>query len=123
MPAGEEDRARAFFVGVLGMEEIARPPALAKRGGAWFASGFVQLHLGVEEHFVPAKKAHPALRCTDYQILLRRLQQAEIRVQENSDIPNQRRAFIDDPFGNRIELLEHNAPEPVEPCHPELGPC
>ncbi len=114
MPAGEEHRARAFFVGVLGMEEIAKPAELEKRGGAWFASGFVQLHLGAEEHFVAAKKAHPALRCTDYQDLIERLGQADIQVQENSDIPNQRRAFIDDPFGNRIELLEHNTPAPVE---------
>jgi len=63
MPSGGEERARRFFVDVLGMTEIAKPPELAKRGGCWFASGKVQVHLGVENDFRAAKKAHPALRC------------------------------------------------------------
>ena len=69
MPAGEEDRARAFYHDLLGMVEVAKPEELAKRGGCWFASGYVQIHLGVEADFRPAKKAHPALRCADYEAL------------------------------------------------------
>ena len=71
MPAGEEERARAFYVGVLGMTELPKPAELRGRGGAWFASGAVQLHLGVDGAFVPARKAHPALRCAVYGALSR----------------------------------------------------
>ncbi len=85
---------------------MSKPPELAKRGGAWFCSGSVQLHLGIEENFRPANKAHPALLCADYEQLLARLREAHVDYQENEAIPDQRRAFIDDPFGNRIELLE-----------------
>ncbi|HTU41496.1 MAG TPA: VOC family protein [Candidatus Aquilonibacter sp.] len=105
MPAGEEDRARAFYEGVLGMIEIAKPTELAKRGGCWFESGTVQIHLGVEAEFRPAKKAHPALRCGDYSDLLQRLRGAGIEVTEPGDIAGVRRCHIHDPFGNRIELV------------------
>lgn len=67
MPPGKEDKAREFFSGILGMTEIPKPPELAKRGGCWFASGDVQIHLGVENDFRPAKKADPALGCADYE--------------------------------------------------------
>lgn len=106
MPAGEEDRARGFYAGVLGMAEIAKPPELAKRGGCWFESGDVQVHLGVEADFRPAKKAHPALRCLDYAATIAKLQAAGIRVEEPNDIPGVRRAHVHDPFGNRIELVK-----------------
>ena len=69
MPAGEEERARAFYRDLLGMEELPKPPELARRGGCWFASGDAQIHLGVEQDFRPARKAHPALRCHDYEVL------------------------------------------------------
>lgn len=105
MPRGQEHRARAFFVGMLGMKEMPKPQKLAQRGGAWFSSGSVQLHLGVEENFIPAKKAHPALLCTEYEQLIKRLEDANIKIRESNEIPNQRRAFIEDPFGNRIELV------------------
>jgi len=65
MPVGEEEIARRFYVGLLGMTEIPKPPELANRGGCWFASASVQVHLGVEAEFRPAKKAHPAFRCAD----------------------------------------------------------
>ncbi len=61
MPTGEEEKARAFYSGILGLEEVAKPPELAKRGGAWFKAGDVALHLGVEADFRPARKVHPAL--------------------------------------------------------------
>jgi catechol 2,3-dioxygenase-like lactoylglutathione lyase family enzyme len=105
MPRGEEERARRFFVDVLRMTEIPKPPELAKRGGCWFASGDVQIHLGVEDDFRPVKKAHPALRCSNYPHLLARLTENGVAVIEASDIPGVRRSHISDPFGNRIELI------------------
>jgi catechol 2,3-dioxygenase-like lactoylglutathione lyase family enzyme len=105
MPHGEEAKARAFYGGVLGMTELAKPPELAKRGGCWFASGVVQIHLGVEEEFRPAKKAHPGLRCTDYDGLVARLRAAGVEVVEDRNIPGVRRAHVFDCFGNRLELV------------------
>lgn len=105
MPPGSEDQARRFFIGVLGMEEIPKPAELAARGGCWFASGNVQIHLGVEADFRPAKKAHPAFRCRDYGELLPHLRRHRIEVVEVNDIPGVRRCHIFDPFGNRIELI------------------
>ena len=105
MPAGEEETARKFYSDVLGMNEIPKPAELAKRGGCWFERGRVQIHLGVEDGFRPAKKAHPALRCTDYEGLVLKLRASGIRVDESNDIPGVRRCHIYDPFGNRIELI------------------
>jgi catechol 2,3-dioxygenase-like lactoylglutathione lyase family enzyme len=105
MPAGGEETARRFFVDVLGMTEIAKPPKLAKRGGCWFASAKVQVHLGAENDFRAAKKAHPALRCRDYASLLARIRTQGIETIEAEDIPGVRRCHIFDPFGNRIELV------------------
>lgn len=105
MPAGGEERARAFYGSLLGMTEIPKPPELAKRGGCWFESDDVQIHLGVEDDFRPAKKAHPALRCRDYAALLRRLRDAGIDVNEANDIPGVKRCHVHDPFGNRIEFI------------------
>jgi catechol 2,3-dioxygenase-like lactoylglutathione lyase family enzyme len=106
MPPGEEESARAFYAGLLGMTELPKPPELAKRGGCWFGSGDVQLHLGVERDFHPAKKAHPALRCGDYTALVQRLRDAGINVNEPHDIPGVSRCHVYDPFGNRIELVK-----------------
>jgi catechol 2,3-dioxygenase-like lactoylglutathione lyase family enzyme len=106
MPAGGEDKARAFYRDLLGMTEIAKPPELAKRGGCWFASGSVQLHLGVEPDFHPARKAHPALRCTHYDALTATLHAAGVEVREDTNIPGTRRCHVFDPFGNRIELID-----------------
>lgn len=105
MPAGGEELARRFYRDLLRMEEIAKPSELANRGGAWFQSGGVQIHLGVEEVFRPAKKAHPALRCRDYDALLAKLGAAGILVRKDSSIPGVSRCQIEDCFGNRIELI------------------
>ncbi|HTK94967.1 MAG TPA: VOC family protein [Terriglobales bacterium] len=105
MPPGEEDKARAFFVGVLGMTELPKPAALARRGGCWFASGGAQVHLGVEKDFRPAKKAHPALRCTDFDALLAKLNAAGVAFTPDDNVDGVRRGYIEDPFGNRIELI------------------
>ncbi|HKF03525.1 MAG TPA: VOC family protein [Candidatus Sulfotelmatobacter sp.] len=105
MPAGKEDDARAFYGKLLGMFEIEKPAELRKRGGCWFQSGIVQVHLGVEPEFRPARKAHPALRCADYDRLTARLKSAGMEVIDDSTIPGVRRCHISDPFGNRIELI------------------
>ena len=105
MPVGGENAARKFYGEILGMIEIPKPAELAKRGGCWFESGGVQIHLGVEADFRPAKKAHPALRCDQYSKLLDRLRSNGIDASEVYDIPGVRRCHIHDPFGNRIELI------------------
>jgi catechol 2,3-dioxygenase-like lactoylglutathione lyase family enzyme len=106
IPAGGEDRARAFYGTLLGMREIAKPADLAKRGGCWFECGPVQIHLGIEEDFRPARKAHPALRCFDYHGLVARLLDARVEVKKDDSIPGVERCHIADPFGNRIELIK-----------------
>lgn len=105
MRAGEEERARAFYGSLLGMAEIPKPAELAKRGGCWFACGPVQVHLGVEADFRPAKKAHPAFRCFEYDALVGRLRDAGVPVNDDGSIAGVRRCHIADPFGNRIELI------------------
>ena len=105
MPPGEEQKARAFYADVPGMMEVPKPPELAKPGGCWFASGSVQLHLGVESGFGPAKKAHPSLRCRDDGTLLQRLRDGRIEVNQPDDIPGVRRCHVHDPLGNRRELI------------------
>lgn len=106
MPRGEEEKARQFYCEILGMKEIAKPAELAKRGGCWFASGDVQIHLGVEEDFRPAKKAHPALRCGNYEELTAKLQRAGVETTLDTSIPGVTRCHIQDCFGNRIELIK-----------------
>ena len=107
IPAGGEDAARSFYGDVLGLVEVPKPPELAKRGGAWFRSGTVNIHLGVDPAFVPAKKAHPALRCTDYEALLARLAQYGVHVVPDPlPFGGRRHCYVEDPFGNRIELID-----------------
>ena len=103
MPAGWEDEARAFFVGALGMTEIEKPPVLAARGGAGFRGGGVELHLGVEEPFAPARKAHPGLVVDDLAEAARRVGGD---VTWDDDFPGFRRFHAHDPFGNRLEFLQ-----------------
>jgi catechol 2,3-dioxygenase-like lactoylglutathione lyase family enzyme len=106
MPAGEAERGRAFYTGLLGFSEVPKPEALAGRGGAWFESGGAKLHLGVEPDMRPMKKAHPALLVRGLAELVARLQGAGVQVTFDVPLPGYDRAHIVDPFGNRIELLE-----------------
>ena len=109
MPSGGEDEARAFYGGVLGLEEIPKPPALAARGGCWFRLGPAELHLGVEEGFRPARKAHPALLVTDLDGLRSEIAAAGAEVTDDEGLPGFERFYATDPFGNRLELLEPTA--------------
>ncbi|WP_433027960.1 VOC family protein [Actinomycetospora sp. CA-053990] len=106
MPTGEEERARAFFVGVLGMTEVEKPPVLAGRGGAWFRAGGVELHLGVEGDFRPAHKAHPGIVVEDLDEVARRVATTGQDVTWDGDFPGHRRFYAHDPFGNRLEFLQ-----------------
>ena len=106
MPAGEEDKARTFYVGLLGLAEVPKPENLAKRGGVWFEAGSLKLHLGVEAEFRPAKKAHPALLVRNLPALLAAATTAGYPPVTDEPLPGYTRAYLADPFGNRIELLE-----------------
>ena len=107
MPRGGEAQARSFYVEALGMTEIEKPLELMARGGAWFQSGEVALHLGVDDAFRPATKAHPALRCASYDALMERLRSHGCDVTSDDRlVEGCRHCYIADPFGNRIELIE-----------------
>ncbi|MGW3095720.1 VOC family protein [Streptomyces sp. NPDC001102] len=105
-PAGSEDLLRAYYTDVLGMTEIPKPPVLAARGGCWFQAGAVQLHLGVEEDFRPARKAHPGLRVTGIDAYAARLEAKGAQVVWDGNLPGHRRFYSEDPVGNRLEFLE-----------------
>jgi catechol 2,3-dioxygenase-like lactoylglutathione lyase family enzyme len=107
MPPGDEAEARAeaFFTGVLGIPRVAKPPELAVRGGCWFEDGPLKLHLGVEEDFRPARKAHPALVVEHLDELRQRLDDAGYPTRMAEDVPGRTQWYVDDPFGNRIELI------------------
>lgn len=106
MPPGEEQAARDFYAGILGVPEVDKPENLAKRGGCWFERGALKIHLGVEHDFRPAKKAHPALTVVGLGELIRSLKQAGYEVVQDEPLPGYNRCYVSDPFGNRIELLE-----------------
>ena len=109
-PPGCEADARRFFGDALGLEEVEKPEPLRARGGVWFRCGGQQLHIGVEQEFSPARKAHPAFQVADYDALLERLGAAGIEATPDESIPGLRRCFVSDPWGNRIELLDGSQP-------------
>ena len=106
MPAGREAEARAFYADLLGITEARKPPLLAKRGGCWFERGALKIHLGVDRDFVPARKAHPALIVEDLPSLVAVLRRAGYRVVKDEPLEGYDRVYVDDPFGNRLELME-----------------
>jgi catechol 2,3-dioxygenase-like lactoylglutathione lyase family enzyme len=106
MPAGGENRARAFYGEILGIPETPKPPNLAKRGGCWFERDELKIHLGVESEFHAARKAHPALLVEDLQALAAKLRSSGAIVRDDEPLEGYHRIYVDDPFGNRIELME-----------------
>jgi catechol 2,3-dioxygenase-like lactoylglutathione lyase family enzyme len=111
MPAGGEDTARSFYRDLLGLTEVSKPPVLAARGGCWFAlpgstSPVGEVHLGAEESFVPAHKAHPGLLVDDLDEMVAVLAAHDVAFAEDRNIEGLRRGHIADPFGNRIELVQ-----------------
>lgn len=106
MPQGGEAQASAFYAGILDMTAVPKPAALAGRGGIWFEAGPIRLHLGIETPFTPARKAHPAFEVADIGRVTKQLHAAGIEPKTDQDLPGIRRIYINDPFGNRIELLQ-----------------
>ena len=103
IPIGGEPVARGFYVGVLGLTEVPKPAALATRGGAWFEAGPTRIHVGTEAQFNPAKKAHPALAISGLRAFV---ESSGLDARWSDEIPGVERCHVDDPFGNRIELIE-----------------
>lgn len=109
IPAGGEDQALAFWCGVLGFAEIPKPTELAARGGCWVRAGRVEVHLGVEDPFAPARKAHPGIVVEDLDAAATALRAANQDVRRDDAFPGFDRLYTDDPFGNRVELLAREA--------------
>ena len=105
MPKGEEDRARSFFGELLQMTEEAKPYPLSERGGVWFHAQGVIIHLGIEADFRAQKKAHPAFLIEDLDLLAATLLESGHKVQWDDALPNRRRFYTSDPFGNRLEFM------------------
>lgn len=103
IPVGAEDTARRFYIGVLGLAETPKPASMAARGGAWFEAGSVRVHVGGEDPFVPARKAHPALVITG---LVAFIEESGLDATWNEEIEGVVRCHVQDPFGNRIELID-----------------
>jgi catechol 2,3-dioxygenase-like lactoylglutathione lyase family enzyme len=106
MPVGGEDRAREFYHGVLGIPEVPKPADMAARGGCWFERDQLKVHLGVEAQFRAARKAHPAFIVSDLPALVAQIRSAGYPVKEDHELAGYFRVFVDDPFGNRVELME-----------------
>lgn len=106
MPPGQEDAARGFYGELLGLEEVPKPEHLAKRGGCWFKGPALELHLGVEAEFRPARKAHPAFRVEGLHALRERLELAGVEIVDDEQLEGHERFYAFDPFGNRLELIE-----------------
>lgn len=107
MPAGAEQEARAFYGSLLGFHECAKPEPLAARGGCWFQCGPVQLHLGVETPFAPARKAHPAFVVADITAARATLEQAGVATTADHSVAGVQRFYAADPFGNRLEFIQN----------------
>ena len=104
-PPGSEDEARKFYGELLGMEEIPKPENLKGRGGCWFLCGSQEVHIGIQQDFMPAKKAHPGFTVNALEQLKLRLEEANYVISEEPPIEGRSRFFTHDPFGNRIEFL------------------
>lgn len=105
-PPDCEEAARTFFVDLLGMRELPKPAALQGKGGCWFRLDDANIHIGVESDFRPAKKAHPAMAVEDLDALAKRFSGAGVEIEWDDLIPNVRRFFANDPWGNRLEFLQ-----------------
>jgi len=106
MPAGGDESATAFYEGLLGIPRVAKPPHLEVRGGCWFEDGDLKIHLGVDDDFRSARKAHPGLIVDDLAALVVRLAEGGVAVGLDQPLAGFERVYVDDPFGNRLELME-----------------
>jgi catechol 2,3-dioxygenase-like lactoylglutathione lyase family enzyme len=106
MPPDEEEAAARFYGAILGLERVPKPPDLSPRGGVWFRTGELEVHLGMEDQFAPAVKAHPAFLVDGLETLRARIEAAGYRVTDTVQIEGFHRVYVRDPFGNRVELIE-----------------
>jgi catechol 2,3-dioxygenase-like lactoylglutathione lyase family enzyme len=106
MPVGGEELARGFYFGLLGIPEVQKPPDLAKRGGVWFETNSIKIHVGVEHDFRPARKAHPGLLVRDLSSLSKRLAETGYEIIIGEPLEGHAHIYVNDPFGNRLELLQ-----------------
>jgi catechol 2,3-dioxygenase-like lactoylglutathione lyase family enzyme len=106
IPAGGEARARDFYCGILGFAEVEKPAAMAGRNSIWFIAGPVNLHLGIEPDFVPAKRAHPALVVDSLDEIVAACGRANLATRPDTSFNGFRRVHVFDPFGNRLELMQ-----------------
>ncbi|MGA9774493.1 MAG: VOC family protein [Candidatus Dormiibacterota bacterium] len=109
MPREREKEARHFYSDLLGLLEVEKPETLRRRGGAWFRGPGIEIHLGVEDDFRPARKAHPGILVAEIEELARKLAEAGREVTWDPDFPGFRRFYSADPFGNRLEFLQAEA--------------
>jgi catechol 2,3-dioxygenase-like lactoylglutathione lyase family enzyme len=105
IPRGSEEECRQFYVGILGLHELQKPSALAERGGLWVRGDQLEIHLGVEEEFRPARKAHPGILVGDLDAMAQRFAEHDVTVQWDGDFPGYRRFYVFDNVGNRLEFL------------------
>jgi len=105
-PRGCEEAARRFFGDLLGMEELLKPEPIRGRGGVWFRAGAQELHIGVEDPFAPARKAHPGLVVDDLDAVRARFRSSAVAYEDDAKIAGTDRLFVHDPFGNRLELRQ-----------------
>jgi len=114
IPPGGEDECRPFYIDVLGMTEVVKPSRLAAKGGLWVRADDLEIHLGVEKDFRPARKAHPGIRVVGLTALESRLKAAGIDVEWDDDFPGHRRFYASDPHGNRLEFIERDESQPAD---------
>lgn len=107
MPKGGEERARRFYGELLGLEEVEKPEPLRSRGGCWFEAPGVIVHLGAQEEFLPARKAHPAFIVSSLQQLKETLSESDVQFVVDRALPSVERIYAQDPFGNRIEFIQN----------------
>jgi catechol 2,3-dioxygenase-like lactoylglutathione lyase family enzyme len=106
MPPDEEEAAVRFYGAILGLQQVPKPADLSPRGGVWFRTGDLEIHLGMEDQFSPAVKAHPAFLVDGLETLKARIEAAGYRVTDTVQIEGFHRVYVRDPFGNRVELIE-----------------
>lgn len=114
IPPGGEGACRPFYVDVLGMTELVKPPRLAAQGGLWVRADNLEIHLGVEKDFRPARKAHPGIRVVGLKDLESRLNAVGIPVEWDDGFPGHHRFYVSDPHGNRLEFIERDESELVD---------
>jgi catechol 2,3-dioxygenase-like lactoylglutathione lyase family enzyme len=106
IPPDSEAACREFYIGVLGLSEVEKPASLAKRGGLWLRTRNLEIHLGVDSDFHPARKAHPAIVATDATAVANHLSEKGIEVTWDENLPDRRRFYIYDNVGNRLEVVQ-----------------